>query len=154
MLKYGKATQGAIAAMSRLAEVYDEGKTRLSSRDIAENRNLPRPLMAKLLTILSQDGLIRGLPGPGGGYALARHPRQITLYDIAILFERTNAKRTCPSGPGWCGHGRPCPLHYSLLAVDEQMVNFLKTTSLDVFRQPPDKHGVARASRAHKHEAK
>lgn len=135
MFKYGKTTQSAIAAMSRLAEVYDNGKTLLSSGQIAENRNLARPLVAKLLTILSQEGLVSGSPGPGGGYTLARPPKEITLYDIAVLFERSNQKRTCPFGPGWCGHGEPCPLHYSLLALDEQMVRFLKTTSLDVFRQ-------------------
>lgn len=152
MFKYGKTTQSAIAAMSRLAEVYEE-KTHLSSGDIAVNRNLPRPLVAKLLTILSQNGLITGSPGPGGGYALARHPREITLHDIAVLFERADQKRTCPFGPGWCGHGEPCPLHYSLAAMDEQMVNFLKTTSLDVFRQNAGKRPAAPVSKARKKKA-
>lgn len=133
MLKYGKTTQSAIAAMSRLAEVYDEGKTRLSSGDIAENRNLPKPLVAKLLTILSQAGLVNGSPGPGGGYSLARPPKDISLYDVAELFERTEDKRTCPFGPGWCGRGEPCPLHEDLVALDERMVTFLRKTHLDVF---------------------
>ncbi len=68
MLRYGKTTQSAIAAMSRLAEQYDGGRTRVSSGDIAATRNLSRPLVAKMLTTLSQAGLIRGSPGPGGGY--------------------------------------------------------------------------------------
>ena len=33
---YGKATETAIAAMSKLAEVYDDGETNLSATDIAE----------------------------------------------------------------------------------------------------------------------
>jgi len=144
MLKYGKTTQSAIAAMSRLAEVYDGGKTRLSSGDIADTRKLPRPLVAKLLTILSQAGLVTGSPGPGGGYALARHPREIHLYDVAELFERTEDKRTCPFGPGWCGRGDPCPLHYKLVALDEQMVRFLKETSFDVFEQPAERRNTSR----------
>ncbi len=139
MIRYGKTTQYAIAAMSRLAEVYDEGKTRLSSGDIARDRNLPRPIVAKLLTILSQNGLVAGSPGPGGGYALARAPSQITLFQIAVLFERPEEKRTCPFGPGWCGNGQPCPLHYGLAAIDEQMVNFLTATTLDVFRRTDSK---------------
>ena len=48
---YGKQTERAIAAMSRLAEVWDGGRTRLSSIDIADNRGLPRPMVAKLLTL-------------------------------------------------------------------------------------------------------
>ena len=133
MLRYGKTTQSAIAAMSRLAELYDGGKTRVSSGDIAGKRNLPKPLVAKLLTILSQEGLVTGSPGPGGGYALARPPKEISLYDVAILFERGDDKRTCPFGPGWCGHGDPCPLHHGLQALDEKMVAFLRTTRFDVF---------------------
>ncbi len=135
MVKYGKTTQSAIAAVSRLAELYDGGKTRVSSADIARKRNLPKPLVAKLLTILSQAGLVNGSPGPGGGYSLARPPSQISLYDVAALFERTEQQRTCPFGPGWCGHGEPCPLHYDLLAIDNQMIEFLRKTHFGVFKQ-------------------
>jgi Rrf2 family transcriptional regulator, iron-sulfur cluster assembly transcription factor len=134
VFKYGKTTQTAIAAMSRLAEVYDGGKTRLSSGDIAKERHLSKPLAAKLLTILSQARLVGGSPGPGGGYTLSRPPGQISLYDVAILFERPDQERTCPFGSGWCGHGEPCPLHYGLLALDEQMVDFLRNTHFDVFQ--------------------
>ncbi len=35
---YSKATETAIAAMTRLAEVYDRGRTRLSAVEIAESR--------------------------------------------------------------------------------------------------------------------
>ncbi len=48
---YGKATQTAIAALSRLAEMYDGGKTRLSATEIAETRGLQRPFLAKILYI-------------------------------------------------------------------------------------------------------
>lgn len=134
MFRYGKTTQSAIAAMSHLAELYDGGKTRISSGDVARKRNLPKPLIAKLLTILSQAGLVNGSPGPGGGYALARPPKQISLYDVAILFEPAeDEKRTCPFGPGWCGQGDPCPLHYHLMGLDEKMATFLRKTHFDIF---------------------
>ena len=151
MFKYGKTTQSAIAAMSRLAELYDGGKTRVSSGDIAGKRNLPRPLVAKLLTILSQARLVSGSPGPGGGYALARPPRDISLYDVAILFERGEDKRTCPFGPGWCGHGDPCPLHDDLIALDEKMVTFLRKTRFSVFERKDDQHRApSRADISHR----
>ncbi len=53
---YGKATQNAIAAMSRLAEVYDGGKTRISAADIAASRDLQKPFVSKLLSTLSNAG--------------------------------------------------------------------------------------------------
>ena len=64
-----KSTEAAIAAMSRLAEVCDQG-TPLTAAQIASNRKLQKPFLAKLLTVLSQAGLIKGVPGPGGGYVI------------------------------------------------------------------------------------
>lgn len=132
MIKYGKSTQSAIAAMSRLAEVYDQD-LRLSSHDIAKARNLPQPHVAKLLTMLSQFGLVNGAPGPRGGYALAHKPDQISLFDVVAVFERTEDQITCPFGPGWCGNREPCPLHDKLIDLSQQLETFLRHTTLAVF---------------------
>lgn len=119
--------------MSALAERYDGGKTVVSSLDIAEDRNLPQPLVAKLLTTLSTSGLVAGTRGPGGGYWLAKAPSRITLADIAELFEKENEGIMCPFGPGWCGKGEPCPLHDELAAMNEQWETFMRKTTLAVF---------------------
>ncbi|MFO0880695.1 MAG: Rrf2 family transcriptional regulator [Gemmataceae bacterium] len=136
MTPYGKTAQYAIAAMSRLAEVYSENR-RLSSGEIAEQRHLPRPIIAKVLTVLSQAGLVVGSPGPGGGYALSRPPAQITLYDVADQFDRLTETISCPLGPTWCGNNAPCPLHEQLTALREQMIRFLQSTTLAAFVKPP-----------------
>lgn len=133
MLKYGKTAQNAISAMSYLAEVYDGGRTKLSSGDIAGRRELPQTLVAKILVVLSQAGLVDGTRGPGGGYWLAKPPEEIPLNDIVMQFERPGDRLQCPFGPNWCGHGDPCPLHDQLADLDQQMCDFLQSTSLKVF---------------------
>ncbi len=133
MLKYGKTAQNAISAMSYLAEVYDGGATKLSSGDIAARRKLPQPLVAKLLVVLSQAGLVDSTRGPGGGYWLAKEPGEIRLLDIVTQFEKNEDRLQCPFGPGWCGQGDPCPLHDKLVELDEQMSEFLSETTLAVF---------------------
>ncbi len=138
MIRYGKSTQNAIAAMSRLAEVHDGG-LRLSSHDIAKTRGIPQTLAAKLLTQLSQAGLVSGAPGPRGGYALAKEPAEISLLDITVVFERTDDQITCPFGPGWCGNNEPCPIHNRLVELDKQTEQFLGTTTLDSFVKHRDK---------------
>lgn len=120
--------------MSYLAEVHADG-ARLSSLDIARKRELSKPLVAKLLVVLSQAGLVAGAPGPGGGYALARDPSQISLLEIVALFEKSDNGMMCPFGPNWCGHGDPCPLHDQLAALNDQMYQFLAGTKLDAFAQ-------------------
>lgn len=131
---YGRQTETAIASMSRLAEVYDGGVTRLSSSEIAEARQLQAPSVAKVLTVLSQAGLVTGTPGPGGGYCLARHPREISLSEVSALFERDDDSLNCPFGGGVCGVGDPCPLHEKLVCVQEAMNDLLYGTTFDCFR--------------------
>lgn len=89
VIRQNRSTQHAIAALSRLAELYNEPDRRASSIEIARNRNLPKPVVAKILTILAQAGLVTGAPGPGGGYRLARPPAEISLRQVADLFDPT-----------------------------------------------------------------
>jgi Rrf2 family transcriptional regulator, iron-sulfur cluster assembly transcription factor len=131
---YGKSTETAIAAMSRLAEVYDGGQTLLSGADIASSRGLQRPFVAKVLSTLSQAGLISGSRGPGGGFTFARPPKEIRLYDVFVLFERTEDSDACPFGGGICGVGEKCPLHDKLVAVQRATDRMLRDTTFDVFR--------------------
>lgn len=131
---YGKKTEYAIAAMSRLAEVYDGGTTRLSAAEIAESRGLQRPFVAKILSALSQAGLVTASRGPGGGSSLARDPRTITLYDVFRLFEREDDSDLCPFGGGVCGVGDPCPLHARLVSVQKAMDRLLHKTTFADFR--------------------
>lgn len=133
---YGKQTQRAIGAMSRLSEVWDGGRTRLSAVDIAKQRSLPGPMLAKILTSLSQAKLIVGSPGPGGGYALAREPSLITLQEVADVFEREDTTHLCPfKTNGICGVGDPCAMHDKLVEVQKMQRAFLSETTFEIFRE-------------------
>ena len=138
---YGKQTERAIAAMSRLAEVWDGGQTRLSSIEIADNRGLPRPMVAKLLTALSQGSLVNGAPGPRGGYALARSPKEITFQQVHELFEREDTSRLCPFGGGVCGGGAPCPMHDRLVETQQSFRRYLAETTFECFRVAAQEQG-------------
>jgi Rrf2 family protein len=131
---YGKATETAIAAMSRLSEVWDGGKSRLSADDISKTRGLQRPFVAKVLTTLSQHGLVTGSRGPGGGFTLAREPKKIRLYDVFRLFERDADTASCPFGGGTCGDGDPCPLHHKLVRMNEAIQDILHNSTFEEFR--------------------
>ena len=138
MFLYGKTAANAIAVMSYLAERPSE---LVGSSEIAAARKNSHALTAKLLTQLSSAGFVKGQPGPGGGYLLAKDASEITLLNIVALFEQTEGPSLCPFGQGWCGYGDPCPLHESLLSMEVRSRTFLETTQLSVFN--PDFVGVA-----------
>ena len=139
---YGKQTERAIAAMSRLAEVWDGGRTRLSAMDIAEQRSLPGPMVAKILTALSQAKLVVGSPGPGGGYALTRPPSEITLQEVYDVFERDDVSHLCPFGGGVCGVGEPCAIHDKLVSMQAATRSFLGDNTFEMFRAAAQEKGL------------
>lgn len=135
MIGYGKMSGCAISALSALSE-HHPGSA-LSSHQIAELRNYSQSLVAKVLTMLSQEGIVIGNRGPGGGYRLARPPEEICLLEVVRVFEGTEDTLQCPFGPGYCGSEPPCPMHDKLSSLRDQYLETLEQCSLKVFIEPP-----------------
>ncbi len=134
MLKIGKTAQNAISIMSYLAECYKDGNDLISSQVIADVRGFSKPLVAKILTVLAQEGCVKGATGPGGGYALARKPSEISLLNIVSAFELQTKRVTCPLGADYCeSGGARCPLHSEIAAMNSEMELFLTRNNLGGF---------------------
>lgn len=54
---------------------------------LAEAESVPANYLVQILSELRNGGLITSRRGKQGGYALARSPEEITLYDIVKLIE-------------------------------------------------------------------
>ena len=68
------------ALLSLALHADESGPT--SVRDIAERTGLPQPYLEQILLALKGAGLVRSKRGVGGGYVLARDPKEITLAEI------------------------------------------------------------------------
>ena len=74
-----------------------------------------------------------GSPGPGGGYALAKGPEEITLRDVWSLFERPDSSRVAFVGSEICGISAPGDLSNRIGRVEQAMNSLLDETTFDVF---------------------
>ncbi|HEY7152451.1 MAG TPA: Rrf2 family transcriptional regulator [Gemmataceae bacterium] len=83
-----------------------------STDDIAEVTQVPRRYAHKVLQALVRAGLARSQPGPGGGYALARSPEDVSILDVVAAIEPIPRIRRCPLGLK--SHTSLCPLHQQL----------------------------------------
>jgi len=83
-----------------------------SSDDLAKVTKVPRRYLNKVMLDLAREGLVRSQPGPGGGYSLARPPKEITILDIVNAIAPLERIRHCPLG--LTSHIRLCPLHREL----------------------------------------
>lgn len=103
---------------------------------IAEARNLPRPLVAKVLTQLAQTELVSGTAGRNGGYTLAVSPENVSFFDVVILFEKVGEKPFCPFGPGWCSKKQHCAVHDEIDTLHRSVLTFLKESNFGDLENP------------------
>ncbi len=84
-MKISSKGEYGLRALLDLSQHYEQSPRR--SREIGEAQSVPEDYLNQLLITLRKAGLIRSLRGPQGGHVLARHPRQISLYEVVHVLE-------------------------------------------------------------------
>lgn len=106
---YSKGCEYAIRA---LLDVASHGQdSYVAIRDICRRARLPESSTRKMVQALAQQRLLRSIPGPHGGYQLARPPDQISILDVIEVIDGTGAFKACVLGLPACRDEAPCALH-------------------------------------------
>jgi len=120
--------------------------TSLGVREMAEFQGVSETYLSKIFTKLKKAGLVRSMPGVKGGYELARHPEDITLWDIVEAIEgvkpmfqctqirkRTAVVKTIDVPDAvWKA---PCTVHAVMLEAEMKMRDFLRGRTLSWLSQ-------------------
>ncbi len=69
----------------------------VGSDDISRATGIARPYLVRILATLSNSNIILSKKGTGGGYALSRDPREITLRDVMRAIDGPVAPLSCVS---------------------------------------------------------
>ena len=128
-MMYSTTCSYAIRAMSRLAVIRPDGYVRV--QEICDGSDLPAYFVAKIFRDLVRAGLLTSAKGRGGGFALARRPNQIRLYDIVEAVDGVAQYTRCVVGLAKCDDKQPCPQHDQFKPVRLQILSYLSTTTLD-----------------------
>ncbi len=130
---FGKQTAYAITALCRLAVLHGRGDERVAAGDLARACGLQPPTIAKVMSTLAQSRLVTAMPGPGGGYALARPADRIYLAEVQRALQPIDEPNMCPFLGRLCCDDKPCPLHERMASIRDNLTEMLETTTLDVF---------------------
>jgi Rrf2 family iron-sulfur cluster assembly transcriptional regulator len=127
------ASRQALNGMRILAGVPNRDPRTLVSV-IAQAAGLPANALAKIFQRLARFGLLTSRRGPGGGYALARSARDITLADILrAVQDIVPGGRHCLLGNERCGEGRLCLVHDVIIHADKLVIDGLSKITLAEF---------------------
>ena len=118
----------ALRALLHLAEA-DAG-TPLRVDDIAQELEVPRNYLSKILHALTRGDILDSTRGPGGGFRLARAPDDLMLAEIVGHFDHLPDKVECLLGRTECSDVDPCAAHERWKSVSREVMRFFRGTSL------------------------
>lgn len=127
-MKYAQSTELAVDSLLFMAA--NPERQEFSADELAKAQHLSASYLAKVLQQLARAGLLRSQRGPRGGYALARPPHEITLLDIARIFEGRAPLYSCNAQAKLCGLGSRCLILSTFQEAEEQMHAVLRGVTL------------------------
>jgi len=83
----------ALRVMIDLAETAADGY--VAMKTIAQRQGISLKYLERILPALTQNGLVEGIQGKGGGYRLCRKPEEYTVGEILRLTEGDLAPVKC-----------------------------------------------------------
>lgn len=106
---FSRQCEYAIQAVTFLALKPAEART--SIKDLSRRIRIPHHFLAKILQRLVYKGLLVSQKGPNGGFALARPPKEITLFDVVAAIDGVDFTTQCVLGFPDCSGKNPCAVH-------------------------------------------
>ena len=119
-----------------LVAILPPGATLPAAR-LAEYHGVPGAYLAKHLQALSRGGILESVPGPTGGYRLARPPAEITVLDVVEAIDGSDPSFTCteirrrgPAAVPAREYRLPCSIHVVMDRADAAWRAELAATTL------------------------
>ena len=137
MLGFTKRTDYALIALCYLAG-QKEGRW-VTSREIAEEYDVPPELLAKVLQRLGRKGIVNSHPGPSGGYSLGRDLGRISVAEVMMAIEGPLKVVSClreREGGLPCVVLERCIVKDPILGIQRRLFDLLNSIAVAELSQP------------------
>ncbi len=135
------ASKYAIRAVLYLAE-YSSPTQRFGAKQIADELEIPRPFIAKLLQQLAKAKIISSSKGPHGGFYTTEENLRHNICSILNEIESENIFEGCFLGLPQCSDENPCPVHFIVAPFKKAILEKFKNQSIKDFADEVKKNGA------------
>ena len=136
MFRISRLTDYGIVVMAHLAECLDDDSH--NARELAEDTQLPAPVVSKILKSLTRAGLLVSQRGSKGGYSLARTPGEIPVVEMITALEGPVGITECTIHPGACAQESSCQVRDPWQRINGAVHAALETITLADLAKPID----------------
>jgi Rrf2 family protein len=127
-----KATEYAIRALVYIELKNSEGK-RPGFKEIAKEIDSPESFTAKILQILTRQGIIGSMKGRGGGFFFETEDRNLSIYSVIVAVEGKKFFDKCGFGLKNCNASNPCPFHDEYKQIRDDFTHLVQSKTIQSF---------------------
>ena len=131
----------AVTAMIDLALRQDNGPVTLAA--ISQRQQISLSYLEQLFGKLRRHELVESTRGPGGGYSLGRKAADITVADIITSVDEPLDATHCGGKENCRGEGGRCMTHDLWTSLNDRMIEFLESVTLQKLVDDQHAHGIA-----------
>ena len=118
----------AVSAMIDLVKNQDKGAVNLAS--ISERQFISLSYLEQLFRRLRENGLVKSVRGPGGGYLLGKSPDEISVADVIRAVDEKIQATLCVNALRGCHRGNRCDTHELWESLGMHIYRFLDVVTL------------------------
>lgn len=127
---FSKACEYGIKASAFIATESLNGR-RTSLSEIAKKIDSPVAFTAKVLQQLTKSEILLSVKGPSGGFEFDNKKiGKIMLSQIVTAIDGNDVYLSCALGFKNCSSKKPCPLHFHIKQIRDDLQIMLENTSL------------------------
>ncbi len=124
------STKGRYGTRAMIALAVNYNKGLLTASKIAADQHISLKYLENLLSTLKTARLVSSTRGQRGGYALARPPQEITLYDVLLPLEDALDIVHCTEENNQCILNNLCSTQEIWKRIKSAVDNILSETTL------------------------
>ena len=132
-------SQTAVYALRATLCLASHGPSeRVRVEDIAEQLEVPRNYLSKILHSLAKRDLLTSSRGRGGGFELTLPPSELSLLEVVEPFDQLEGRKKCLLGRPRCSESNPCAAHHQWKEMLDRVTGFFRNTTVqDLIGEAP-----------------
>jgi len=119
----------AVSALVDLHKHQRGGPVNLAA--ISERQCISLSYLEQLFRRLRENGLVKSIRGPGGGYLLRRDPAEISVAEVMRAVDDEKQADRCVNALRGCHRGNRCDTHELWDALGRHIARFLDVVTIE-----------------------
>lgn len=107
--------------------------TKITGSELAKAQTIPDRFLLKIMRNLIQSGIMQSFRGVDGGFALAKKPANISLYDVVQAVEGGSFIQRCLYDSESCSRGchGHCAIQERFASIQAKMIQEMKAADFE-----------------------